>query len=94
MDYQDLVKRLRTTNCASGLCPRLMHDAATALETLLAQRAVLAKIAEKRTVDEWEAFAKDEGLDPDGADYTGAYDAIVREARAATDAAFPEGLTK
>lgn len=90
-DPTDIVKRLRDyASCTDSD----VDDAATAIETLLAQRAVLAKIAKKRTVDEWEAFAKDEGLDPDGADYTGAYDAIVREARAATDAAFTEGLKK
>jgi len=40
------------------------------------------ELAKQKTVGEWEQFADDEGLDPDDADYTWAYDAIVREARA------------
>lgn len=46
-------------------------------------REALEDFAKQRTVSEWDQFAKDEGLDPDGADYTEAYDSIVRAARAA-----------
>jgi hypothetical protein len=48
-----------------------------------AYEKALDEIAKQRTVFEWEEFARGEGLDPDGGDYTGAYDAIVREARTA-----------
>lgn len=91
-DYAEIVQQLRT--CDDSNYDAAVRKAATAISTLLAQQKVLVKIAKQRTVDEWEAFAKDEGLDPDGADYTGAYDAIVRDARAATDAAFKGGLPK
>jgi hypothetical protein len=46
-------------------------------------RTLMDKIASNRTVSEWEQFAKGEGLDPYGADYSGAYDAIIRDVRAA-----------
>lgn len=65
----------------SGDC--LACRAVKAETSLAAVEKLMAKIAKQRTVEEWEQFAKDEGLDPDNADYTGAYDAIVREARAA-----------
>lgn len=74
-------------NCQPKTTPEKLTDTVTLPREVV---GFLEKIAKQRTVAEWEKFAEGEGLDPDGGDYTGAYDAIVREARtalAALDAA-------
>lgn len=88
-DPTDLVKRLRGS--AGEGCPpyekRMYLEAATAIETLLARQKVL--------VEEVEAGrAWRDSNAPGGSDRSVALNLAWREARAATDAAFTEGLTK
>lgn len=56
-DHADLVKRLRTTNCASGLCPRLMHEAADAITRLAERETKLRDILRSL---EWNKDPEDE----------------------------------
>lgn len=87
-DYAEIVKRLRKPMVGIiDSVPSQRADAATAIETLLAQRAVL--------VEEVEAGrAWRDSNAPGGSDRSIALNLAWREARAATDVAFPEGLTK
>jgi len=92
-DYAEIVQQLRT--CDDSNYDAAVRKAATAISTLLAQRAVL--------VEEVEAWRKrDDSTHLDGCtDWAGCVDGcpcgdteVIDAARAATDAAFPEGLTK
>ena len=86
-NYPALVKRLRANLDKYPGFVNLNAESATAIETLLARQRVL--------VDEVEAGrAWRDSNAPGGSDRSIALNIAWRETRAATDAAFPEGLRK